>query len=184
MPILSGRFRGTRLGPRGAKINVSKGFVREVLFNWLMADLDGANALDCFAGSGALGIEAVSRGASHAELWEKDPKLCRSLRADCARLAPESLCVHRHDAYRAAPPPGHACGLVFLDPPFDHRLDGLSGLLDRLGRCGRLSEGAKIYLEQRQHPGDFCDNLHQLRSRRCGDVHISLWSWRSGQSQP
>ena len=85
--IIGGRWRNTRLPvPSLPGLRPSSDRVRETLFNWLMPKLGGARVLDLFAGSGALGLEAVSRGAAHATLVERDAQLGRNLTAAVAKL--------------------------------------------------------------------------------------------------
>jgi len=94
--------------------------VRETLFNWLGQTLDGWRCLDAFAGSGALGFEAASRGAAEVVLLERDPALVAQLSASKARLGAEAVQIERGDALQwmgRAPP--DAFELVLLDPPFD-----------------------------------------------------------------
>ena len=94
--------------------------VRETLFNWLGQDLSGWNCLDAFAGSGALGFEAASRGAASVVMLERDPELAASLRATQQRLMADAVRIERTDALswmRAAP--SGTFDLVLLDPPFD-----------------------------------------------------------------
>src|SRR5213082_3071519 len=97
--------------------------VRETVFNWLGQTLEGWRCLDAFAGTGALGFEAASRGAAEVVLLERDATLVASLLATRERLHAESIHVERADALqwmaRAAP---DAFDLVFLDPPFDSKL--------------------------------------------------------------
>lgn len=94
--------------------------VRETLFNWLGQDLAGWRVLDAFAGSGALGFEAASRGAAQVVLLERDAELVRSLKASQQRLNAGALTVHLADAlvWMAGQAPGRF-DLVLLDPPFD-----------------------------------------------------------------
>jgi 16S rRNA (guanine(966)-N(2))-methyltransferase RsmD len=94
--------------------------VRETLFNWLVHDLSGWRCLDAFAGSGALGIEAASRGAAEVVLLERDRELARSLVATCARLKATTVRVEAADAlvWMARSEP-RRFELVFIDPPFD-----------------------------------------------------------------
>jgi len=97
--------------------------VRETLFNWLGQDLDGWRCIDAFAGSGALGFEAASRGAASVLLIERDPQLAKSLRASQERLHAQAVRVEVADAIawlRRAPPA--SVELVFVDPPFDQDL--------------------------------------------------------------
>jgi 16S rRNA (guanine966-N2)-methyltransferase len=119
--IIGGRWRGTRLAVADAPgLRPTSDRVRETLFNWLMPMLPGARVLDLFAGSGALGLEAVSRGANGALLVERDPALAQSLRQACERLQAEAVQVIRADALQWLRFPVHGrFDLVFLDPPFD-----------------------------------------------------------------
>ena len=94
--IIGGRWRGRKIRfPAAAGIRPSPDRVRETLFNWLGQDLTGWRVLDAFAGSGALGIEAASRGAAQVTLLETDAALAASLRATCARLGAAAATVER-----------------------------------------------------------------------------------------
>ncbi|MGD9600220.1 MAG: 16S rRNA (guanine(966)-N(2))-methyltransferase RsmD [Gammaproteobacteria bacterium] len=121
--------------------------VRETLFNWLAPVLPGARCLDLFAGSGVLGIEAVSRGAAHATLVDVAPAQIARLRASIELLAAGSRIEVVHaDARRllAAAPP-NPYDIVFVDPPY---ASGLApGVLPLLGACW-IAAGALIYVEQ------------------------------------
>ena len=179
MRIIGGRWRGTKLNPPAvADLQPSKGFVREVLFNWLTNRLDGRTVLDCFAGSGALAFESVSRGARSAELWENHPRLVRALQDTCARLAPDQLRVRSHNAYLPAVPPGEVCDIVFLDPPFSHETSKVMQLLNCLHKRGRLDKGSLVYLERPSPAQDLDASLELMRERRCAGVFISLWQWQ------
>lgn len=119
--IVGGRWRNTRLPvPDLPGLRPTSDRVRETLFNWLMPKLPGARVLDLFAGSGALGLEAVSRGAASAVLVERDPALVAGLRQVVARLAADAqLQVVAADALRwLATDPGPPADLIFVDPPF------------------------------------------------------------------
>ena len=120
--IIGGRWRGTRLAVADAPgLRPTSDRARETLFNWLQPKLPGARVLDLFAGSGALGLEALSRGAREALLVERDPRLVESLRDVVARLqAGGQAQVVRADALAWLDAPLHGrFDLVFLDPPFD-----------------------------------------------------------------
>jgi 16S rRNA (guanine966-N2)-methyltransferase len=120
--IIGGRWRGTRLPVADAPgLRPSSDRVRETLFNWLMPMLPGARVLDLFAGSGALGLEAVSRGARESILVEREPGLAQSLRQTAERLrAGQAVHVVQADALQwlRVPMLGRF-DLVFLDPPFE-----------------------------------------------------------------
>lgn len=119
--IIGGRWRGTRLSvPASPGLRPSSDRARETLFNWLMPVLSGARVVDAFAGTGALGLEAVSRGAASAVLVERDAALAQALRATVARLSAQpSVEVVQSDALawlaRQAPA---SFDLAFVDPPF------------------------------------------------------------------
>lgn len=119
--IVGGRWRGTRLPvPLLDGLRPSGDRVRETLFNWLAPALPGARVLDLFAGTGALGLEAVSRGAASAVLVERAPAAVAGLRASVERLAAaDRVEVVAGDAlaWLAAQPPG-AFDIAFVDPPF------------------------------------------------------------------
>lgn len=149
--------------------------VRETLFNWLGADLAGWRVLDAFAGSGALGFEAASRGAAQVQLLERDPALARSLEASRERLklAPEQLRVQAADALawmrRAAP---SSYELVLLDPPFD------AGLLPQalLAAAPLLVPGGWLYAESATAlaPDALPPGLTPWRQARAGAVFYHL----------
>ncbi|SDY32788.1 16S rRNA (guanine966-N2)-methyltransferase [Lysobacter sp. yr284] len=152
--IIGGRWRGTRLDVADAPgLRPTSDRVRETLFNWLQPMLPGARALDLFAGSGALGLEALSRGAAGAVLVERDPALAAQLRALAARLpGGEAAQVVQADALAwlaqqpvAAGEGGAAPGfdLAFVDPPF------AAGLWDAVwpALVPRLAPAAWLYVE-------------------------------------
>ena len=145
--------------------------VRETLFNWLGQDLTGWRVLDAFAGSGALGFEAASRGAGEVVLIERDAILARSLAASKARLHAEALQVHATDALAWMASAAHGrFDLVLLDPPFDA---GLHAQATDLGQ--RLLEpGGWLYVESGdllQPPAGFDAHRHL----KAGAVHAHLW---------
>ncbi|HEY5782943.1 MAG TPA: 16S rRNA (guanine(966)-N(2))-methyltransferase RsmD [Lysobacter sp.] len=144
--LIGGRWRGTRLEvPDIAGLRPTSDRVRETLFNWLMPVLPGAKVLDLFAGSGALGLEALSRGAASAMLVERDPALAAALRTLAARLpGGEAADIVQADALAwLATPPTQAFDLAFVDPPFAAGL--WSAALDRL--MPWLAPAAWLYLE-------------------------------------
>lgn len=144
--IIGGRWRGSKLPVASAPgLRPTSDRARETLFNWLQPMLSGSRVLDLFAGSGALGLEALSRGAREALLVERDPALAQSLRDTCVRLgAGDAATVLRADALELLRTPLHGrFDLVFLDPPFQ------AGLWDEaLARLDPwLADGAWLYLE-------------------------------------
>ncbi len=117
--IVGGHWRGTRLPVVAADgLRPSSDRVRETLFNWLQPALQGARVLDAFAGTGVLGLEALSRGAAAAVLVEQAPAAVAALRAAVARLDAAAEVVQADALAWLAQPPRQQFDLVFLDPPF------------------------------------------------------------------
>lgn len=144
--IVGGRWRNTRLPvPQLPGLRPTSDRVRETLFNWLMPRLAGARVLDLFAGSGALGLEAVSRGAAHACLVERDPALATGLRQVVQKLgATSQVQVVGEDALRwLQSAPQAAADIVFVDPPFAAGL--WEQVFEQLPR--HVADGAWLYVE-------------------------------------
>jgi len=130
--------------------------VRETLFNWLAPLIEGAHCLDAFAGTGALGLEAASRGAAHVVLIERSEHAVRQLRGSIAILGAEGAEAIQGDTldWLANPSQRFAArpfDLVFLDPPFDSGL--LGPACDLLAHHQWLAPGARIFLETAQATG-------------------------------
>ncbi|MEE2730327.1 MAG: 16S rRNA (guanine(966)-N(2))-methyltransferase RsmD [Pseudomonadota bacterium] len=148
--IIGGQWRGRRLSfsaEEGLRPTLDR--YRETLFNWLMFDVEGARCLDLFAGSGALGLEALSRGARHVDFVDASPQAAQSIRQHLKTLGCQQAAVHHRPAEawlkqqaQAQPEP---YDLIFLDPPF-HR-DLLQPCLYLLEYRGFIQPTTKIYLE-------------------------------------
>ncbi len=146
MRIIGGRWRSRRLEfPQSAGLRPTPDRVRETVFNWLAPVLPGAACLDLFAGSGAFGFEAVSRGAARAVLVEQDMDAVAALRANRAKLAADATEIVPGDALAYLNGPVAAYDVVFLDPPYASGL--LAPCLALLAACGWLRPGGWIYLE-------------------------------------
>ncbi len=143
--IIGGRWRGSRIVfPPLAAIRPSPDRVRETLFNWLQQPIVGARCLDLFAGSGALGLEALSRGAVHVTFVDREPQVGRHLSQTLDRLGSRDATVVVEDALRFLQRPPQPFDVVFLDPPVD------SSVLEQVGirlQQGWLAAGAYIYVE-------------------------------------
>lgn len=173
--IIGGRWRGVRISfPPLPALRPSPDRVRETLFNWLQLDLPGARCLDLFAGSGALGIEALSRGASQVVFVDSEPRVGRHLEETLQRLGAANSQVCILDALKYLDGPAQQFKLVFLDPPFASNL--LQQTLDRLASGGWLTDDALIYVEcpsdvpLPELPSGW--SLH--RSKRAGQVGYHL----------
>ncbi len=118
--LIAGQWRGSKLPVLDRPgLRPSADRVRETLFNWLQQHIAGRRVLDLFAGTGALGFEAASRGAAEVVLVERDPELADSLRASAARLQAAAVRVERADALAwLTRPADQGFDLVFVDPPF------------------------------------------------------------------
>ena len=125
--------------------------VRETLFNWLRPQIAGISCLDLFAGSGALGFEAWSRGARSVHFVEQEPEVAAYLERQRATFGMQEATVSQVDAFAFLLRPAAHFDVVFLDPPFQEpRRDQL---LDALIRGGWLNPGAQIFLEWGKQAG-------------------------------
>ncbi len=172
--IIGGRWRNTKLSIGDiAGLRPTGDRVRETLFNWLMPALPGARVLDLFAGSGALGLEAVSRGAASAMLVERDAAQAARLREAVTRLqAAAQVTVAQDDALRwLAAAPSAAFDIVFLDPPF------AGGLLPQVlpALPPHLAAAAWIYIEAPDAPGDVPAGWVQHRQMRTRETCCTLY---------
>ena len=173
--IVAGRLRGSRLAvPHKAGLRPTPDRVRETLFNWLMPVIEGARCLDLYAGTGALGIEALSRGARACTFVESDRALARDLAENLARLKVENARVIEADALAWMAGRAEPFDVVFLDPPFDAVLWSASA--ERLESRGWLAGGASIYVES---PADAALALPPTwmlhRESRAGTVRFALY---------
>ena len=146
--------------------------VRETLFNWLGQALHGLRCLDLFAGSGALGFEAASRGAAEVVMVERDAVALRSLRANRERLGAERVAIVAADAFDYLGRDTGRFDLVFLDPPF--RQNALGPLLERLPP--RLARAARVYVEAAAAVAP-PPRWRELRRGRAGQVSYQLLQW-------
>ena len=177
--IIAGCWRGRRLTVEDEPdVRPTPDRVRETLFNWLAPDLPGARCLDLLAGSGALGFEAVSRGAAHAVLVDHSRAVCDRLRGECDRLgAARAVTVIEADAldWLTRPRAGAApFDVVFVDPP--RRLEVHREAALRLAVHGWLAPAARVWFEvvRRRDPPDLPDGWSLLKSGRAGDVRYYL----------
>lgn len=175
--IIGGRWRGRRLRfPDAPGLRPTPDRVRETLFNWLAPLIDGARCLDLFAGSGALGLEALSRGAGEVVFVERDRRVVQTLRENLKALGATAE-VHQADALswlaHKVPAP---FDIVFLDPPFGQEL--LAPVCERLEQYGWLRPAARVYLEAEQDwKLQVLKNWTMLREKRAGHVAYRLVSW-------
>jgi 16S rRNA (guanine966-N2)-methyltransferase len=144
--IIGGEWRGRRIRfPGEGGIRPTPDRVRETLFNWLMGKVQGSRCLDLFAGSGALGLEALSRGAAQVTFVERDRENAAMLRETATSLAPGRATVIEADALAWLQGTPEAFDIVFLDPPFAAGV--LAEAMHRLEARRCLAPGAFVYIE-------------------------------------
>ena len=175
--IIGGAWRGRRFRfPAGAaEIRPTPDRVRETLFNWLGPRVVGARCLDLFAGSGALGLEALSRGAASVVFVERDAVAARELQARLAEWNAKDAEVMRGDALGFLNGVGLSFDVVFLDPPFDANL--LPVAAKRLEEQGWLAPDALIYIESpgRSDLPSLPLSWQQAKAKRAGEVGYHLY---------
>ena len=150
--------------------------VRETLFNWLQFDISSSRCLDLYAGSGALGFEAASRGAKSVVQVENNPDACRALKETAVKLAATQVKIVQSDVFRYLAGDAEPFDIVFLDPPFGLNL--IAQTCNWLEDKGWLSQHAKIYVEVESQK-DFFDALPKnwqiLKSKAAGEVGYHLF---------
>jgi 16S rRNA (guanine966-N2)-methyltransferase len=175
--IIGGKWRGRKLRfPDVEGLRPTGDRLRETLFNWLAPIVVDAHCLDLFAGSGALGLEAVSRGAASATLIEQSKVASQTLLQHRQTLDGEGqIEVIQADALRwLEQTPPRAFDLLFLDPPFNTSL--LEAAIALLEKPGWLAPGARIYMESARQQVVSCpESWRQLRSIETGQVHCQLF---------
>lgn len=179
--IIAGDLRRRILRfPSVAGLRPTSDRIRETLFNWVQQEVAGARVLDLFAGSGALGVEALSRGAAHVDLVEQDQVVSRALRDNLQALAgavPGDYVLHPISAARflqQVAAQSAKYDLVFLDPPYNLQL--LPQICMSLEQAQILQPDARIYLEMSDDKPDFVpDSWEPLRQGRAGQVTYLLF---------
>jgi len=177
--VVAGKWGGRTLrAPRGTSVRPTTDRVREAVFAILGDDVEGSVVLDLFAGTGAMAIEALSRGATAAVLVESSPPALDALRANLAALEAESavcLPLDYREAVRRLSAKGRTFNLVFLDPPYGKGLVGRSAGL--LSRAGIFAPGAVVVAERASRdpvetlPAEWRERVE----RRYGDTLITLY---------
>ena len=174
--IIGGAWRGRRVGfPDVAGLRPTPDRVRETLFNWLQHSIVGSRCLDLFAGSGALGLEALSRGAREAVFVEPSPVATRSLREQLERLGGSQRArVFDMGATRFLKSPGERFDVVFLDPPFGQR--ALQEYVPLLDAGAWVAKGGCVYLESERSAGvpALPPHWELVKSKSAGEVGYYL----------
>jgi 16S rRNA (guanine966-N2)-methyltransferase len=178
--IIGGEWRRRWLRfPAAEGLRPTPDRVRETLFNWLGQDLTGLVCLDLFAGSGALGFEAASRGARQVVLLERDRRIAEALQGSALALqagtaVAATIEIVRSDALEFLAHDRRSYDVVFMDPPYgfwEQSRQGLNALLSRL--AGRVTAGARVYLEAPDFP-QLPPGWRSVKRDRAGAVHYQL----------
>ena len=174
MRVIAGEFKGRRLHTaRGVRTRPTADRVREALFS-MLGDVSGARVLDLYAGSGALGIEALSRGAGSAVFVERDQRALAALRRNLDAVGADAD-VRRQDVVRFLARPEGTFDLVFCDPPYDDASAVAAGLEEALPPM--LGEDARIVTESdKRNP--LLLPLPLVVERAYGDTRIAIHSAR------
>jgi 16S rRNA (guanine966-N2)-methyltransferase len=168
MRIIAGTHRGRRIAaPKGRDTRPTSDRVRENAFN-LIGPVDGAGVLDVYAGSGAMGLEALSRGAAHCTFVESDRTACRTINTnlDSLKLRATVLC---QDAERALAQEHRAYDLILCDPPYD--VDATRLPFARL----LADDGLLVYESSGREPPPEIAGLAQRTSRKYGSARLTLF---------
>ena len=175
--IIAGRWRRRSLpvAVTGA-LRPTPDRVRETLFNWLHDDVAGARCLDLFAGTGALGFEAASRGAQDVVMVERERNAVAALENTVRALGADNVDVVHADALAWKPPAGRSFDIVFLDPPYSGPAP--EAALERLDRLDMLAPGCLVYLETDRNPAgiELPPGWRFMHARRAGQVRYHLAS--------
>jgi 16S rRNA (guanine966-N2)-methyltransferase len=175
--IIAGDWRGRRMPvAEGTAVRPTPDRVRETLFNWLRDEVAGARCLDLYAGTGALGFEAMSRGAAEAWFVEQDAALVAALGAQAEIFGVEPRIIRQDSASLLRAHAPQPFDLVFLDPPYALPVEPLLALLPPW-----LSERGLVYVERPRTPGlpDVEAGTWQKRSH-AGAVEYGLFRFASG----
>lgn len=182
MRIIAGTCKGRTLrGPTGGGVRPTSDRLRETIFNVVREEVDAAQVLDAFAGTGALGLEALSRGAARVTFVDRDPRALAVLRQNVEACGAANACVIIRDDFIGLSARHRDLGrftLALLDPPYDHRdLDAV------LAEAGRLMAPAGIVVlehsRRRETPGQV-DGLTRYRVITAGDSALSLYTLTEG----
>ena len=178
--IIGGKWRGRKLSVVDAVgLRPTPDRVRETLFNWLARDCQQASVLDCFAGSGALGFEALSRGAARLVALEQHPQVCANLQLQAERFETSAIEILRGDALDSINQLRQKFDIVFIDPPYaEPQLRAQVFRLLEEQHC--LHSGARIYFEWPGHESfDLpSPSLQWLKQKSAGQVNYAIAEWQ------
>jgi len=182
--IIAGKWRGRKIPfPDVESLRPTPDRIRETLFNWLQNEIGDSRCLDLFSGSGALGLEAASRGARHVDLIELDNQATRQLQENCQQLSAEQCHVIKSTAQGFLTATVQQYDIVFIDPPFQAGL--WTEIADLLVKNKILVDNARIYLEcpKKQDLPALPLQWQLLKEKTAGDVRYCLFSNKLGDDE-
>ena len=174
--IIGGMHKGTKIPYKPSEtIRPTENRVRETLFNWLMHDIEGSTCLDMFSGTGALGIEALSRGADKVIFLEKNKELCVIINnlLEKLSLTQKAKVIHTDSLKYPLEKLNLIFDIVFLDPPF--RKDFLNSVYNKFSKTKLLHEGSLIYVESEVGFGKSFMSWKEIKKSKGGQTSYSLY---------
>lgn len=173
--IIGGKYRKKKIHfPDIADLRPTTNRIRETVFNWLMHDINGANCLDGFAGSGALGFEAISRGAATLTLVEKQPKIYKSLVNTATSFPNENIRVVNTELHKFLATNKSIFDIIFLDPPFNFPFP--NQCLNYLIEKQTIAKHGLLYVEYKARV-DLDPKIWEcLKYKSIGQIIYSLYS--------
>lgn len=179
--IIGGKWRGRRLTVADYKeLRPTPDRVRETLFNWLRPVIAGARCLDLFSGTGAMGFEALSRGAGSVVMVESNPALVRLIERQCRALEAQGAEIVCADALAWLRQNNDCFNIVFLDPPFREGI--LDEALQALVSGGHLQPGALVYIESEPGAATSDVGFKEIKQSRAGQVQYRLIEFVKGEN--
>ncbi|WP_216825055.1 16S rRNA (guanine(966)-N(2))-methyltransferase RsmD [Agarilytica rhodophyticola] len=178
--IIGGQWRGRKLPvPSADGLRPTGDRIRETLFNWLAPYITSARCLDAYAGTGALGIEALSRGAAFTEFVELNHNTAKNLDENLKRLNSTTHNINRLNFAQWIPKDKHTFDIVFLDPPFEQKLwqSAITHLIDNIP----LSDDALIYIESQNSESFTIPSSWEMhKNKSTKQVNATLYKTNQG----
>ncbi len=179
MRVIAGVYKGRRLDcPKGDAVRPTTDKVKEAMFGAIQFKIQGANVLDAFAGSGALGIEALSRGAAHVDFVEQNKACQKTLEQNVNAIGAQNCRIYRGDVMKFMPTL-RQYDIMFLDPPYDENL--YEPAMEAAHKGEKLVSGATVVLECRKK-FDFVLPMGYNLTKRKEYGDISIWFLKYGDT--
>jgi len=180
--IIAGKWRSRRLEvTEAADLRPTPDRVRETLFNWLAPYIEGAICLDLFAGTGILGFESLSRGATTATMVDSNPVVVKALKSQAATLGAEGAEIICVDGLSWLATNAKQFDIVFLDPPYSRKQ--LGNVVIQLLNCGAVHHDSLIYTESDQDFTEADQRLQVLKQGKAGTIHFKLFEYSGRKTQ-